>query len=74
MKKRLNKKARKTKVAKTPKKEVRLTLVNFKANETEASRLQANADRYAKGNLSKWLRASGLNFVPPKKLLTNKAA
>lgn len=38
-----------------------LKLVNFKANRTERERMQINANKRTKGNLSDWLRIAALD-------------
>ncbi len=46
-------------------------LVNFKATSKEIKLIQENADKYAQGNYSAWLRYAGINFKPNKKDLEN---
>lgn len=41
-------------------------LINLKVNSPEARELQKKADRYAKGNISKWLRRAGKEYAPKK--------
>ena len=41
--------------------------VNFKCTKEEKELLQKQADKYANGELSEWLRYAGLNCVPPAK-------
>lgn len=48
------------------KKNIGLRIVNVKVKEGARKRLQANARKYAKGNLSAWLRHAGLRYVPKK--------
>lgn len=38
--------------------------LNFKVSVKDKKRLQDLADKYAGGNLSKWLRVAGLSFKP----------
>lgn len=43
-------------------------LINLKTALAEKKSLEANAKKYADGNLSEWLRLAGLNYIPkPKK-------
>lgn len=42
-------------------------LVNFKANNEELEAIKKNADLYADGNLSEWVRYASINFKPSKK-------
>lgn len=41
--------------------------LNLKVSAEVEEALQKQADKYANGNLSEWLRYAGLNHVPPKK-------
>lgn len=41
--------------------------VNFKCPLEVKELLQKQADKYANGDLSEWLRYAGLNHTPPKK-------
>ena len=43
-----------------------LEIFNIKIDKTLRKKLQANADKFAGGNLSQWLRYAGLNFTPKK--------
>lgn len=44
-------------------------LITFKVTEEEKELLEAKAKKYARGNLSHWLRHAGLNHEPaPKEL------
>lgn len=45
----------------------KMTLLNLKVTAEERKALVQNAKKFAKGNLSLWLRYSGLNHVPRKK-------
>lgn len=56
---------RKAKV-KTKPKDSGARLINFKASHKERSVIAARAKKFAKGNISGWLRYAGLNYVPPK--------
>ncbi len=47
------------------------TLMNFKATQAEIKVIEANALKFAKGNVSAWLRHSAMNHKPTKKELTN---
>lgn len=49
-----------------PKKEKR-KLLNFKATEAERKAIQANADKYAGGSISAWLRFAGTKCKPSRK-------
>lgn len=46
-----------------------LKAVNVKLNAEEKKTLQKQADKYAQGNLSEWLRFAGTHFVPGKEHL-----
>lgn len=39
-------------------------LINVKTQMNEKKKLQQNADKYADGNLSLWLRHAGLHHIP----------
>lgn len=54
------------KVQKKPKVE-KPTLINLKVSAKELKALKAKAKKYAKGNLSLWLRFTGLNHTPRRK-------
>ncbi len=41
-------------------------LVNFRATSHAQKRFEANAAKYAHGNVSAWLRFAGANFKPVK--------
>jgi hypothetical protein len=43
-----------------------LTLMNLKVSGKDRRALLAQADKYAKGNLSAWLRFAGTHFRPAK--------
>lgn len=43
-----------------------LGVVNVKMSATDRKRLQANAKKHAKGNLSAWLRHAGKVYTPKK--------
>jgi hypothetical protein len=45
----------------------RTKLVPLKVNAEEFARLQTLANRYTDGNVSEWMRYSGLNFKPGAK-------
>lgn len=64
----MKKQAKAKKLAKKskPKKE-KLPVINLKITSADRKAILANAKRYAKGNLSAWLRAAGLEYIPPKK-------
>ncbi len=59
---------------KKTKKAAKLTLCNFKISDEDLEKIQKNAKRFADGNLSRWLRASGKNYVPPKKTIAKRVA
>lgn len=40
--------------------------IHVKCSSEVVALLQLNADKYAEGNLSEWLRHAGLNYVPNK--------
>ena len=44
--------------------------INVKVEDDVLKKLQENADLYADGNLSEWLRYTGLNYVPKPSELT----
>lgn len=48
------------------KKQNKTTTINIKLPEELKECLQKFADRYADGNISAWLRYSGMNYVPQK--------
>lgn len=64
------KKAVKKAAKKSKKKAVKTSkarhLVNFKIDNAEQKVLMQRAKKFAKGNLSAWLRYAGSKFVPPK--------
>ncbi len=41
-------------------------IVNFKATPAEKKRIKANANRYAEGNISLWMRYCALHCVPKR--------
>ncbi len=43
-----------------------LAMINVKTPPETRARLQAQADKYANGNLSAWLRHAGLQYTPKK--------
>lgn len=43
------------------------TLINLKVYEEDLKALMARAKKYTGGNLSLWLRYSGLNHIPKRK-------
>lgn len=49
---------------KSSKNKSELKIVNVKISAAERKRLQANADKFAQGNLSAWLRHSGRQYTP----------
>lgn len=46
------------------------TLLNLRVTVSEKAELEAKARKYAKGNLSAWLRIAGLSYEPRKSELT----
>lgn len=48
-----------------------LKAVNLKLNAEQRKTLQKQADKYANGNLSEWLRFAGTHFVPGKEHLVS---
>lgn len=38
---------------------------NFKANDEEYGKIKENARLYAGGNVSRWLKRAGAEYVPP---------
>ncbi len=44
-------------------------IVNFKCTEEEFDQIKANADKYADGNMSGWIRFASMNLEPKKKHL-----
>lgn len=57
----------KTKKPKRKNYKTKLAVVNIKMQFKERDLLMKRAKRHAKGNLSLWLRTSGLKYVPVKK-------
>lgn len=51
---------------KKPSKEVP-KLMNFKANTEDRKVIAARAKKYAKGNVSLWLRHAAMNYTPKRK-------
>lgn len=49
-----------------------LTLMNLKVNEEDRKTLDARAKKFAKGNLSAWLRHAGKYYVPKKSELISQ--
>jgi hypothetical protein len=45
--------------------------INIKLNAEERKTLQKQADKYANGNLSEWLRFAGTHFLPGKEHLVS---
>jgi len=43
------------------------TLTNFKVTEDELKVITRNAKKFAKGNVSEWIRFSSMNFIPSDK-------
>lgn len=43
------------------------TLRNFKTTDAEWKEIKAKAKRFARGNVSNWLRYAGMNFTPRAK-------
>lgn len=43
------------------------SLINLKVTKSELKALKANAKKYAKGNLSLWLRHAGIFHKPTRK-------
>lgn len=43
-----------------------LIVVNVKVPSAVKKTLQLNADKYAEGNLSAWLRHAGMKYTPKK--------
>lgn len=67
MKTKKKKVAAKKKPAKAAKKSgSQLKIVNLKVGSKDRAALNAMAKKYAKGNLSAWLRHAGLRYVPKK--------
>lgn len=51
----------------------KMKLKNFKATEEDIALLQKNADKFADGNLSAWIRFAGINHVAKSRdLVKNK--
>lgn len=44
-------------------------MVNFEATKEEKTKMQSNADKFTKGNLSAWLRFAGVKQKPSKEEL-----
>lgn len=51
------------KVLKGLAKEVRI-VQNFKANSEEIKKIKENADKYAGGNVTAWIRYAAMNCIP----------
>lgn len=68
-KKKVVKKAAKKAVKKAVKTSKARHLVNFKIDNAEQKLLMQRAKKYAKGNLSAWLRHAGSKYVPPKNVV-----
>lgn len=51
---------------KKPKKETP-TLVNFKIRKDDLKLVIGKADKYAAGNISRWIRHAAINHVPKRK-------
>lgn len=43
------------------------TLVNLKVHKDELKAIMGKAKKYAKGNISFWLRYAGANHIPKRK-------
>lgn len=41
-------------------------LITFKVSKSDLEALKKNAAKYAHGNLSEWVRYTGLNYKPKK--------
>ena len=41
-------------------------LVMIKVTDSQRKELQANADKYAEGNLSAWIRFAGVKCIPKR--------
>jgi hypothetical protein len=64
-------KAKKKPAKKAAKKAVSaLSLLNLKVSKADRDALNAQAKKYAKGNLSAWLRFAGTQFKPKKSQLS----
>lgn len=44
-------------------------IINIKCTEEELEQIKANAEQYAGGNMSGWIRFASINLVPKKKHL-----
>jgi uncharacterized protein (DUF1778 family) len=42
-------------------------LLNLKVTDEERKLIKLNADKYANGNISEWVRYASLNFLPEEK-------
>lgn len=60
-------KPRKKKMKRAKSKKSIVSLLNLKVTDQDRRALNALAERYAKGNLSAWLRFAGEEFRPSKK-------
>lgn len=58
----------KPKPATAPKPKAKSFLVNFKVNEAMYAEFERKAKAHAGGNVSRWLRISGMNYAPPSKM------
>lgn len=52
----------------------KMILQNFKATPTDIAKFQDLANKYARGNVSAWLRHAGLNYRPKKSEVLNEKA
>lgn len=50
----------------------KLELVNLKVTKKERLKLEENAERYTKGNLSEWLREAGTRYAPPSAIVRRR--
>lgn len=49
---------------KTVKSDSKRRLINLKANREERNAIKANAKKFARGNVSEWVRYAAINFKP----------
>jgi hypothetical protein len=69
-KKPAKKAAKRKPVKKAAKPTTGLSLLNLKVSKADRAALNAQAKRYAAGNLSAWLRFAGVTFKPKKSQLS----
>lgn len=64
------KKKRKQAATKKASRKTADSLINLKVSARCKARMEANAEKYTNGNLSRWIRLSGTAFEPSKRELS----